>query len=107
LNKPIKYKGRSSFSIRISSNFTKRPSFHQPGLTPPASMSGRSFVDVLVSGKSGRVDPKRNRVFSARERHSSSRYNNLAYPIRALRTHDFLYIRNFRPERWPAGHPAG
>ena len=24
-----------------------------------------------------------------------------------MRTHDYLYIRNFRPDRWPAGHPAG
>jgi hypothetical protein len=25
--------------------------------------------------------------------------------MRSLRTHDFLYIRNFRPDRWPAGTP--
>lgn len=29
------------------------------------------------------------------------------YPMRAIRTHDFLYIRNFKPERWPAGAPKG
>ena len=29
------------------------------------------------------------------------------YPMRAMRTHDFLYIRNFKPDRWPAGHPKG
>ena len=27
------------------------------------------------------------------------------YPCRAIRTHDFLYIRNFSPDRWPAGTP--
>ena len=27
------------------------------------------------------------------------------YPCRAIRTHEFLYIRNFRPDRWPAGTP--
>ena len=27
------------------------------------------------------------------------------YPSRAIRTHDFLYIRNFRPDRWPNGTP--
>ena len=26
--------------------------------------------------------------------------------MRALRTKDFLYIRNFAPDRWPMGHPA-
>jgi uncharacterized sulfatase len=70
-------------------------------------MSGRSFLNVLLSDKSGRIDPNRTRVFAARERHSSAREGNLGYPIRAMRTRDFLYIRNFRPERWPAGHPAG
>ena len=25
--------------------------------------------------------------------------------MRSIRTHEFLYIRNFRPERWPRGNP--
>jgi len=29
----------------------------------------------------------------------------LSYPSRAVRTKDFLYIKNFEPERWPAGDP--
>jgi hypothetical protein len=28
------------------------------------------------------------------------------YPSRAIRTHEFLYIRNFKPDRWPSGYPA-
>ena len=28
-------------------------------------------------------------------------------PQRALRTEDFLYIRNFAPDRWPMGMPPG
>lgn len=27
--------------------------------------------------------------------------------MRAIRTRDFLYIRNFHPDRWPAGDPNG
>ena len=27
------------------------------------------------------------------------------YPMRALRTPRYLYVRNFHPERWPAGDP--
>ena len=50
------------------------------------------------------LDSKRV-AYSARERHSSSRYNNWTYPQRALRTAQFLYIRNFKPDRWPAGDP--
>jgi hypothetical protein len=29
----------------------------------------------------------------------------MPYPQRAIRTHEFLYIVNFRPERWPLGDP--
>ena len=69
---------------------------------PPA---GTSLGDILESDESGIVDASRTAVFSSRERHSSSRYQNQAYPSRAMRTHDYLFIRNFRPERWPAGAP--
>jgi len=77
------------------------------GITPPKAMTGRSFLDVLKSKQSGQVDPERKASFSARERHSSSRYDNWTYPQRAVRTHTHLYIRNFKPNRWPAGDPAG
>lgn len=77
------------------------------GVKPPTESppSGRSFREVLQSEKEGLVDASRTGVYSARERHSSSRYNNLGYPQRSLRTRQYLYIRNFRPERWPAGAP--
>ncbi len=66
---------------------------------------GRSIGHILESTASNTVDPSRTAVFSARERHSSSRYQTLGYPQRAMRTRDYLVIRNFRPERWPAGPP--
>ncbi|MCA8996906.1 MAG: sulfatase-like hydrolase/transferase [Planctomycetaceae bacterium] len=49
--------------------------------------------------------PENEAVFSGRERHSSSRFQNLAYPQRAMRMDDYLAIWNCRPERWPAGAP--
>lgn len=77
------------------------------GLPVPAVMTGRSFLDVLASGRSGRVDTTRTSAFSGRERHSHSRFDNLGYPARAIRTGRYLYIRNFKPDRWPAGDPEG
>ncbi|KPL11910.1 heparan N-sulfatase [candidate division BRC1 bacterium SM23_51] len=77
------------------------------GLTPPPTMTGRSFLDILASGKSGRVDPTRDKVFTGRERHTHARPDNLGYPARAIRTHDYLYILNLKPDRWPAGDPEG
>ena len=73
--------------------------------TGAPSMSGRSLLGLLRSGEEGVVDPVRDAAFAARERHSSSRYANLAYPQRALRTPQYLYVRNMKPERWPAGAP--
>ena len=78
------------------------------GVTPPAVMTGRSLVNVLKSDKSGQVDPERTSVVVGRERHVGvAREGNLPYPHRALRTRDFLYIRNFAPDRWPMGSPTG
>ena len=33
------------------------------------------------------------------------REGDKGYPVRCLRTHDYLYVRNFEPDRWPAGNP--
>ena len=82
------------------------PTFLQAaGLEPPPPMTGRSFLDLLISDKSGRLDPSRDKVFTGRERHAFCRKGALGYPSRAIRTERFLYIRNFEPDRWPAGDP--
>ena len=77
--------------------------YEATGVEPPEKQAGRSFLDLLKSDKQGRLDRSRAAVFSGRERHSSSRWNSLSYPQRCIRTDRFLYIRNFKPERWPAG----
>lgn len=75
------------------------------GVRVPRGMTGRSFLNVLTSGKSGRVAGDRSRVFTGRERHTFCRAGGLGYPCRAVRTHRFLYIHNLTPDRWPAGDP--
>jgi uncharacterized sulfatase len=77
------------------------------GLKPLAEMTGRSFLDVMTSNKAGRVDPKRDRVIVGRERHvgANSRPGNVGYPMRAISTHQYKYIRNYFPDRWPAADP--
>jgi len=77
------------------------------GVAPPAVMTGKSLVSVLKSDKSGQVDPSRTWVVTGRERHvAAAREGNLPYPQRALRTPEFLYVRNFKPDRWPMGSPS-
>lgn len=72
---------------------------------PDYPLEGKSLLNILNSKKSGLADSSRQAVYASRERHSSARWKNLAYPQRSIRTHHYLYIRNFKPERWPAGAP--
>lgn len=71
----------------------------------PMQLEGRSLMTIFKSTKSGVLEKDRQAVYASRERHSSSRWNNLGYPQRALRTPDYLYIWNIQPNRWPAGDP--
>jgi uncharacterized sulfatase len=76
------------------------------GATRPDRMSARSLTGVLKSDRSGLVDPARTWVITGRERHvAEAREGSLPYPHRALRTTEYLYIRNFKPDRWPMGSP--
>jgi uncharacterized sulfatase len=75
------------------------------GIAIPATMTGKSLLPLLRSGRSGRVEASRTQAFFGRERHSHARYDNLGYPCRGIRTHEYLYIRNFKPSLWPAGDP--
>ncbi len=65
------------------------------GLPIPATMTASS----LFSAK------RRDHMFVERERHANVRKGDLSYPVRGIRTAEFLYLRNFEPERWPAGDP--
>jgi arylsulfatase A-like enzyme len=74
------------------------------GLPPHAQMTGRSLVNILRSEKSGWIE-NRDTMLAGKERHDLGRPNDWGYPVRALRTKEFLYVHNFHPERWPAGNP--
>ena len=76
------------------------------GLKPLKTMTTKSFINVLMSQKQGQVDSKRNKIFTGRGYHDfQCRADDTGYPARALRTADFLYIRNYEPDRWPSGDP--
>ena len=76
------------------------------GVKIPEGVTARSLVPLLASDESGQVDPSRMCVLTGRERHvAGARDGKLPYPMRALHTRDFLYIRNFAPDRWPLGAP--
>lgn len=69
------------------------------GVPRPAGIAGKSLLPLLM----GQADSGREQVFTAMERHTMCRPNGETYPMRSIRTRDFLYIRNFAPDRWPTG----
>ena len=69
----------------------------------PDDFSGHSVLSLLNGSEDGRP---RDHVFVERERHANVRKGDLSYPSRGIRTRDYLLIKNFEPDRWPAGDPS-
>lgn len=74
------------------------------GVPVPPSMSGKSFLDLLENpaAMAGRQE---RAALIGKERHDLGRPYDAGYPVRAIRTTEWLYVRNYAPERWPAGNP--
>jgi len=78
------------------------------GVPVPDVMTGRSLWSLLQQSSGGQVEAGRDSVLIGRERHvARARTDLLPYPQRAIRTRDYLYIRNFAPDRWPMGTAPG
>ncbi|HLN54863.1 MAG TPA: sulfatase [Bacteroidales bacterium] len=74
----------------------------QSGMKP---VTGRSLMNIFLSGKRGFTDLARNRVIFGKERTDVGRPNDAGYPIRGIIMDGFLFLTNYDPERWPAGNP--
>jgi N-sulfoglucosamine sulfohydrolase len=88
--------------VDLAPTFLDAAGVQHPG---PHPMAGASLLGILKSGRQGLVDRSRTAVLASRERHASARYKNFGYPQRVIRTHDYLYLRNYEPDYWPAGQP--
>ena len=106
----IRWPGRANAGRRVD-DFVSHTDFaatflEAAGIIPPLPGSmGRSLVPLLTATQSGIVDDSRDHVVTALERHTMCRPDGATYPMRALRTREYLYIRNFEPDRWPTGGP--
>lgn len=70
------------------------------GLPVLPEMAEKSLLPLLAGTAKGA-----DKVFTERERHADVRKDHASYPVRAMRTEKWLYLRNLRPDRWPAGDP--
>lgn len=65
-------------------------------------VEGKSIVPVLLDRQNGKF---REFMVIGKERTDLGRPNDVGYPVRGIVTDQFLYLRNYHPERWPAGNP--
>lgn len=72
------------------------------GLNVPGEMAHRSLLPQILDPD----HPGHASVIIERERHAQVRADSGSYAMRALRNDSFLYVRNFYPDRWPAGDPV-
>ena len=80
------------------------PTFYEAaGISIPDNLSGRSLLPLLA----GNGNQDRSFILHGKERHVPGQEGDDfgGYPTRAIRTQDFLYLHNLRPDRWPAGTP--
>ncbi len=73
------------------------------GVRPDRGLDGRSLVGLMTTGE---APGWRDAIVTERERHANVRKGDVGYPARAIRDGSTLYIRNFEPDRWPAGDPT-
>ncbi len=65
-------------------------------------VEGRSLLP-LFDDQPGAID--RDFILIGKERHDLGRPDDAGYPIRGIITHEYLYLVNHHPDRWPAGNP--
>lgn len=69
------------------------------------AIEGKSLTDIFNSELDGIVNPLRNFVLVGKEKHDVGRPGDVGYPVRGIIKDGFLYLRNFKTDRWPAGNP--
>lgn len=98
---------RNSQTMSFTNLTDLAPTFLQlAGVNIPPQMTGKSILPFPGS-ESGSEKKDRKHVIFGKERHVPGQEKGDwgGYPSRAIRTDKYLYVKNFRPDRWPAGTP--
>ncbi|MCD0472339.1 sulfatase [Flavobacterium sp. JAS] len=102
---PNHFKGDRVINDFVSLNDLAPTFLELSGIDIPKEMNAKSLAKILYSDKNKNVENNRDFMVMGRERHAFVRKDGKGYPGRAIRTKDYLYIKNYEPERWPAGDP--
>ena len=76
-----------------------------PQKTGMQPIRGRSLTDIFYAEGDGQITDYRNHVIIGKERHDIGRPNDVGYPIRGIVKDNFLLVKNYETDRWPAGNP--
>jgi arylsulfatase A-like enzyme len=106
---PAKIKGGRAVSDFVSLADLAPTFLEACGVEVPKVMTGKSLLATLTSDKAGRVEAARDHMIFGMERHTPAQAapSIAGYPMRGIRNDRWLYIHNFKPDRWPAGVPTG
>lgn len=63
-------------------------------------IEGESLFDIFQNKAK-----KRDYVITGRERNDCVRQQGWGYPVRSIHRGEFVYMHNFKPDRWPCGEP--
>jgi N-sulfoglucosamine sulfohydrolase len=69
------------------------------------AITGTSWREIWESDRDGQVIASRDHALIGKERTDVGRPQNQGYPIRGLIRDGWLLLKNYEPERWPAGNP--
>jgi len=103
----VSYSGNQFLKNNVNTSFINLIDL-MPSFLDMAEVKNQPMVDgiSIVPIMKGLKKSNREEVYLERERHCLCRIDEgmlAGYPMRALRDHEFLYIKNFRPNRSPAG----
>lgn len=73
----------------------------ETGMAPLEGKSLRKYFNPVSRREADREDY----VLLGRERHDVGRPHDRGYPVRGIVKDGWMYLRNMKPSRWPAGNP--
>ena len=68
-------------------------------------IQGKSLKPFFNSDKVDLIPSKNDYVLLGQERHDVGRPKDVGYPVRGIVKDGYMYLINFKNDRWPAGNP--